>query len=169
MASGGDGDLCTVTAAIVGVGNFAIGVTPRASPAVATGGNGAEGANGSANRIECSFHCADCTDDDVSAAVSCGGWGSIGVGSIGSQAVVGGCGVAAGDGSTFGGSGAADAIGSSIATAGGGAGESEGGSGGGSEGGSSQSGRPAAGGCGGGSGSEGCPVGDLSCTELCER
>lgn len=151
MASGGDGDLCTATAAIVGVGNFAIGVTPRASPAVATGGNGAEGANGSANRIECSFHCADCTDDDVSAAVSCGGWGSIGVGSIGSQAVVGGCGVAAGEGISFGGSG------------------------GGSEGGFSESGRPAGGGgSGGGSeggsggGSGGGPVGDLSCSELCE-
>ena len=136
MASGGDGDLCTVTAAIVGVGNFAIGVTPHASPAVATGGNGAEGANGSANRIEGSFHCADGTDDDVSAAVDCGGGGSIG---IGSQAVVGGCGVAAGEGSTFGGSG------------------------GGSEGGFSESGRPA------GGGSEGRPVGDLSCSELCER
>lgn len=153
MASGGDGDLCTVTAAIVGVGNFAIGVTPHASPAVATGGNGAEGANGSANRIEGSFHCADGTDDDVSAAVDCGGGGSIGDGGsvgggggigggsigIGSQAVVGGCGVAAGEGSTFGGSG------------------------GGSEGGFSESGRPA------GGGSEGRPVGDLSCSELCER
>ena len=128
-----------MTAAIVGVGNFTIGVTPHASPAVATGGNGAEGANGSANRIEDSFHCADGTDDDVSAAVSCGGWGSIGVGSIGSQAVVGGCGVAAGEGSAFGGSG------------------------GGSEGGFSESGRPA------GGGSEGRPVGDSSCSELCER
>jgi len=140
-----------VTAAIVGVGNFTIGVTPHASPAVATGGNGAEGANGSANRIEGSFHCANGTDDDVSAAVDCGGGGSIGDGgsvgggggigwgSIGSQAVVGGCGVAAGEGSTFGGSG------------------------GGSEGGLSESGRPA------GGGSEGRPVGDLSCSELCER
>ena len=134
-----------MTAAIVGVGNFTIGVTPHASPAVATGGNGAEGANGSANRIEGSFHCADGTDVDVSAAVNCcgggsvGGGGSIGGGSIDSQAVVGGCGVAAGEGSTFGGSG------------------------GGSEGGLSESGRPA------GGGSEGRPVGDLSCSELCER
>ena len=145
-----------MTAAIVGVGNFSIGVTPHASPAVATGGNGAEGANGSANRIEGSFHCADGTDDDVISAVDCGGGGSIGDGgsvgggggigggsigggSIDSQAVVGGCGVAAGEGSAFGGSG------------------------GGSEGGLSESGRPA------GGGSEGRPVGDLSCSELCER
>ena len=87
VASGGDGDLCTVTAAIGSLGNFAIGVAPRASlamtPGVASVGNGAEGVNGSANRIkgsvngsanriEGSVHCADGTDDEVSAAVSCG-------------------------------------------------------------------------------------------------